>query len=366
MKKLKRTLLVSIATLGFSVSPLMIEAQATHYSVVAGDTLWKVAKANGVTVAELKQWNNLTSDLLQIGQKLTVSATTPETPETPTEPSTVYTVVAGDSLWKIANAHGVTVSQIKQWNNLTSDFLQIGQKLKLTGTTAPETPEEPSEPSTVYTVVAGDSLWKIANAHGVTVAQIKQWNNLTSDFLQIGQKLKLTGTTAPETPEEPSEPSTVYTVVAGDSLWKIANAHGVTVAQIKQWNNLTSDFLQIGQKLKLTGTTAPETPEEPSEPSTVYTVVAGDSLWKIANAHGVTVAQIKQWNNLTSDFLQIGQKLKLAGTAAPEEPSKQYTVVKGDSLWTIAKANGTTVAKIKQLNNLTSDFLQIGQKLTIK
>ncbi|MGX7100382.1 LysM peptidoglycan-binding domain-containing protein, partial [Globicatella sanguinis] len=261
---------------------------------------------------------------------------------------------------------GVTVAQIKQWNNLTSDFLQIGQKLKLTGTTAPETPEEPSEPSTVYTVVAGDSLWKIANAHGVTVAQIKQWNNLTSDFLQIGQKLKLTGTNAPETPEEPSEPSTVYTVVAGDSLWKIANAHGVTVAQIKQWNNLTSDFLQIGQKLKLTGTTAPETPEEPSEPSTVYTVVAGDSLWKIANAHGVTVAQIKQWNNLSSDFLQIGQKLKLAGTTAPEEPSKQYTVVKGDSLWTIAQAHGTTVAKIKQLNNLTSDFLQIGQKLTIK
>ena len=306
MKNLKRTLLVSIATLGFSVSPLMIEAQATHYSVVAGDTLWKVAKANGVTVAELKQWNNLTSDFLQIGQKLTVSATTPETPEAPTEPSTVYTVVAGDS------------------------------------------------------------LWKIANANGVTVAQIKQWNNLTSDFLQIGQKLKLTGTTAPETPEEPSEPSTVYTVVAGDSLWKIANANGVTVAQIKQWNNLTSDFLQIGQKLKLTGTTAPETPEAPTEPSTVYTVVAGDSLWKIANAHGVTVAQIKQWNNLTSDFLQIGQKLKLAGSAAPEEPSKQYTVVKGDSLWTIAKAHGTTVAKIKQLNNLTSDFLQIGQKLTIK
>ncbi|NLJ19002.1 LysM peptidoglycan-binding domain-containing protein, partial [Globicatella sulfidifaciens] len=168
MKNLKRTLLVSIATLGFSVSPLMIEAQATHYSVVAGDTLWKVAKANGVTVAELKQWNNLTSDFLQIGQKLTVSATTPETPEAPTEPSTVYTVVAGDSLWKIANANGVTVAQIKQWNNLTSDFLQIGQKLKLTGTTAPETPEAPTEPSTVYTVVAGDSLWKIANAHGVT------------------------------------------------------------------------------------------------------------------------------------------------------------------------------------------------------
>src|SRR5574344_1882762 len=232
MKNLKRTLLVSIATLGFSVSPLMIEAQATQYSVVAGDTLWKVAKANGVTVAELKQWNNLTSDFLQIGQKLTVSATTPEAPEapeTPTEPSTVYTVAAGDSLWKIANANGVTVAQIKQWNNLTSDFLQIGQKLKLTGTTAPEAPEEPSEPNTVYTVVAGDSLWKIANANGVTVAQIKQWNNLTSDFLQIGQKLKLTGTTAPEAPEEPSEPNTVYTVVAGATLWNIANANGKTV-----------------------------------------------------------------------------------------------------------------------------------------
>ncbi len=185
MKNLKRTLLVSIATLGFSVSPLMIEAQATHYSVVAGDTLWKVAKANGVTVAELKQWNNLTSDFLQIGQKLTVSATTPETPEAPTEPSTVYTVVAGDSLWKIANAHGVTVAQIKQWNNLTSDFLQIGQKLKLAGTAAPE------EPSKQYTVVKGDSLWTIAKAHGTTVAKIKQLNNLTNDFLQIGQKLTI-------------------------------------------------------------------------------------------------------------------------------------------------------------------------------
>ncbi len=195
----------------------------------------------------------------------------------------------------------------------------------------------------IYTVVAGDSLWSIANRFGTTIDAIKSLNNLTSDVLQIGQQLKIPTS---------EQNATIYTVVAGDSLWTIAKRFGTTVDAIKSLNNLTSDILQIGQRLKI----------PTSEQTTTYTVVAGDSLWSIANRFGTTVDAIKSLNNLTSDILQIGQQLKIPTS---EQNATIYTVVAGDSLWTIAKRFGTTVDAIKSLNNLTSNFLNVGQQLRI-
>ena len=93
----------------------------------------------------------------------------------------------------------------------------------------------------------------------------------------------------------------------------------------------------------------------------MYTVVAGDSLYAIANKFGITVNEIKALNNLTSDILSIGQKLKI--------PSKEnyltYTVKSGDNLYSIARNFNTTVSDIQALNNLTTSNLSIGQKLLI-
>ncbi|HEL9282140.1 TPA: 1,4-beta-N-acetylmuramoylhydrolase [Listeria monocytogenes] len=260
----------------------------------------------------------------------------------------------------------------------------------------------------IYTVVKGDSLWRIANNHKVTVANLKAWNNLKSDFIYPGQKLKVsagsttsdTNTSKPSTGTSTSKPSTgtstnakVYTVVKGDSLWRIANNNKVTIANLKAWNNLKSDFIYPGQKLKVsagstsnTNTSKPSTNTNTSKPSTntntnakVYTVAKGDSLWKIANNNKVTIANLKAWNNLKSDFIYPGQKLKVSAgsttntnTAKPStnNPSnstvKTYTVKKGDSLWAISRQYKTTVDNIKAWNKLTSNMIHVGQKLTIK
>ncbi|EAF1145998.1 1,4-beta-N-acetylmuramoylhydrolase [Listeria monocytogenes] len=260
----------------------------------------------------------------------------------------------------------------------------------------------------IYTVVKGDSLWRIANNHKVTVANLKAWNNLKSDFIYPGQKLKVsagsttsdTNTSKPSTGTSTSKPSTgtstnakVYTVVKGDSLWRIANNNKVTIANLKAWNNLKSDFIYPGQKLKVsagstsnTNTSKPSTNTNTSKPSTntntnakVYTVAKGDSLWRIANNNKVTIANLKAWNNLKSDFIYPGQKLKVSAgsttntnTAKPStnNPSnstvKTYTVKKGDSLWAISRQYKTTVDNIKAWNKLTSNMIHVGQKLTIK
>ena len=97
-------------------------------------------------------------------------------------PNTItYTVVAGDTLYGIANRYGTTVDAIKKLNNLSSNTLSIGQKLLI--------PSASSSSNITYTVVAGDTLYGIANRYGTTVDAIKKLNNLSSNTLSIGQKL---------------------------------------------------------------------------------------------------------------------------------------------------------------------------------
>jgi LysM repeat protein len=90
-----------------------------------------------------------------------------------------------------------------------------------------------------------------------------------------------------------------------------------------------------------------------------YTVVKGDSLWSIAKKYNTSVEELKKANNLSTNLLKIGQKLNIPNT-------NEYIVQKGDSLWKIANKYGTSVDKLKSINNLKSDVLQIGQKLIIK
>lgn len=99
------------------------------------------------------------------------------------------------------------------------------------------------------------------------------------------------------------------------------------------------------------------------EPGTIeYTVVSGDTLWSIANRYGTTVGEIKALNGLTSDLLLIGQVLKIP---SGQGTNISYTVVAGDTLWSIARRYGTTVDAIKRLNGLTGDEIRVGQTLLI-
>ena len=252
-----------------------------YYTVSSGDTLYAIANKYGVSVDELKLANNLSSNTLSIGQVLIIPSI--EEPETPNE--NIYIVKSGDTLYAIANQYGMTVDELKALNNLTSNTLSIGQKLVVSAGNAGTL--------NTYTVKAGDTLYSIANKYGLTVSELEQLNNLTSDVLSIGQILNVSNSVIPT-------PSNTYTVKSGDSLYSIAKQYGITVDALKSANGKTSNLLSIGEVLIIPTT---------NSNSITYTVKSGDSLWKIATNYGISVNALKQANNLTSDLLSIGQVL---------------------------------------------------------
>lgn len=198
-----------------------------YYTVVSGDSLWSIAKKFNTTVDNLKSLNNLTSNLLSIGQKLLIKkSVTPTTGD-------YYVVQSGDTLYSIAKNNNLTVDQIKTLNNLTSNILSIGQQLKLKETT------EPASTVNTYTVKSGDTLYSIAKKYNTTVSNLNTLNNLSTNTLSIGQVLKVPSASDIKT----------YTVVSGDTLYSIARKFNTTVSTLSDINNLATSVLSIGQKL---------------------------------------------------------------------------------------------------------------------
>ena len=389
--------------------------QGKTHTVVSGDTLSGIARKYGVTVAQLKQWNNLKSDLIHPGQVLKVSGDNtsnvkPSTDnnnnnntnkpggEKPTN-GTKHTVKSGETLYGISLKYGVTVAQIKQWNNLKNDIIYVGQSLIVSSngssnnqTEKPTTPTNPTTPNTnsqKHTVKSGDTLSGIAWKYGVTVAQLKQWNNLKSDIIYVGQTLIVKGGSSNNQTEKPTKPTTPntnsqkHTVKSGDTLSGIAWKYGVTVAQLKQWNNLKSDIIYVGQTLVVKGGTTNGSSSNQSQGSqnnnsstTTHTVRRGDTLYGISLRYGVSVNEIKQKNNLTSDMIYIGQTLAISGSSQSGNKtntqqtvstgtSSTYTVKSGDSLYKIASQHNVTVDQLKKENNLSGDMIYVGQTLRI-
>ena len=156
----------------------------------------------------------------------------------------------------------------------------------------------------------------------------------------------------------------IYTVIKGDSLYKIAQKYHTTVDELKKLNNLSSSNLTIGMKLKIPVSSSTTNNEEmsPSTKTYTYQVKKGDTLYQIAKNNNTSVAKLKKLNNLSSNTLTIGQTLLIP---SPEEEYFIYTIVKGDTLYQIAKKNNTTIDEIKKLNNLTTNTLKIDQKIKI-
>lgn len=147
--------------------------------------------------------------------------------------------------------------------------------------------------------------------------------------------------------------SNVYTVKRGDTLYSIATRFNTTVDTLKELNNLVGNSLSVGQKIVI--------PKDDMSLN-MYIVKSGDNLYSIARRYNTSVDVIKSLNNLTNDTLSIGQILILK----PDEVEEDYYIVKkGDTLYSIAKMTNTDVDTIKNLNNLDSNMVSIGQKLII-
>ena len=183
----------------------------------------------------------------------------------------------------------------------------------------------------VYRVKSGDYLGRIASRHRCTVAQIKRWNNLSSNNIRVGQRLVIyRGGSAPASAASSSsstsssssnvkapENATTYTVKSGDVLGKIAERHGCTVAQLKAWNNLTSNNIKVGQKLIVSGKASSSATDAPAQTSgsgeyVTYVVKNGDSFYSIAkNYPGVSAQNIMDYNGLSSSKIKAGMTIRI-------------------------------------------------------
>ena len=256
-----------------------------------------------------------------------------------------YIVKKGDTLYSIAKTYNTTVDNIKKLNNLTSNTLSIGQKIRLN-----DQIDNQSEDNT-YIVKSGDTLYSIAKKFNIKVDNLKEANNLTSNMLSLNQKLII-----PKISNK--EDYLLYTVKKGDNLYNIANSYNTTVSDIMSLNNLSSNILSIGQTLKIP---LKEVETSNSTEYTEYIIKKGDSLYSISKTYGVPIDEIMRYNGLTSNLLNVGKVIRIPLS----NNTKTYIVKSGDTLYSIAKANNTTVDDIKSKNNLTSNILTIGKTLNI-
>ncbi|HJR99831.1 MAG TPA: LysM peptidoglycan-binding domain-containing protein, partial [Flavobacterium sp.] len=279
-----------------------------------------------------------------------------------------------------------------------------------TTTTAVATVEKPAFPigsiTQYYKVKQGDNLSSIANLYNVEISELKKWNKLSSNTVSYGKVLTIiapeieTNTAVASTNSKAnkvekikkdikadsliSNSKTNYIVQKGDNLSDIAEENNVTVAQIKEWNNLSGNTIQAGTSLQVSNKEI-ETKEAiaatPELKNIEYTVQRGDNLGSISKKFGTAVTDLKEWNHLSDNNIAFGKTLIVAKNEVAINTSKasvasfkknnnasnhDYLVQKGDSLFSIAKKySGVSVADIKKWNNINNEDIKPGMKLKI-
>ena len=311
-----------------------------------------------------------------------------------------YRIARGDTLGGIAQRFRTSVRQLQRWNGLTSTRIRAGRYLivKAEGLSATTVAGSQTGGLGKYRVRPGDNLSVIAGRHGMTVAQLKRRNGLTSNRIIAGRYLLVrspnsVSRTRRRAASVPVPASERYKIRAGDNLSTIAQRFGATVGDLKAWNNLRGSRIRAGKWLVVDPTPAggssarSSTQAEGSSPSTAfstagsaparYKIRTGDSLIVIANRLGVTVKQLRAWNGLRNsriragDYLTIGQAPASSAARSRElalatSGSGRYRIRSGDTLSVIASRFGVTVAELKVWNGLGSSRIRAGRYLNVK
>ncbi len=315
----------------------------TH-EVTNGDTLWSLSKEYNTPLKLIVAINNVEDeDTLSIGQIIKIPQD-----NLPVADYTLHTVKKGETLWSIAQECNLSINQIIAANNLAnSELISIGQQIEIPSikNATPETNiitqpvidkkndimnDNISQPENT------ESVWSITEKYKVSNNSIASDNNIgNSELISIGPEMKTSShkNAVFETnisnqtvinkknnkinnnisQPENAEP-TIYTVEAGDNLWNISRKYGVSVAVITDINNLgDKDLLSPGQKIEIPAIVGVSNYNQKQEPTIVnYTIVKGDSLWSISRRYDISMNAIISSNNLKEiTRLSIGQKLEL-------------------------------------------------------
>ncbi|MGX7196414.1 LysM peptidoglycan-binding domain-containing protein [Enterococcus olivae] len=410
------------ARYGVTVSQLQSWNNISGHLIYVGQTL-KVSQSGGSSSSNNSSSSNSSSN------------TNNSSSSSNQNKGTTYTIKSGDTLSAIGARYGVTVSQLQSWNNISGHLIYVGQTLKVSqsgGSSSTGNSNSSNNSSntnnssnntnqnkgTTYTIKSGDTLSAIGARYGVTVSQLQSWNNISGHLIYVGQTLKVsqsgssssTGNSNSSNNSSSSSNTnnssnssnqnkgTSYTVKNGDTLSAIGSRYGVTVSQLQSWNNISGYLIYVGQTLKVSqsgsssntsnsnsssssssssnssNTSSSTSNTSQNNSGSTYTVKAGDTLSGIASKNGVSISQLRSWNNISGDLILVGQKLKTSqsGSSASntssttqQNASKQYQVKQGDSLWQIAQSHNTSVSQLRSLNNLNSDTIYVGQTLKV-
>jgi membrane-bound lytic murein transglycosylase D len=276
-----------------------------------------------------------------------------------------HKVKRGDNLSDIADKYNVAMSDLKKWNHLKSNQVQLGKSLKII---------------TDERIAVVQKVKKAKNPTEV-IADAKSNSDDEKVVAVLDKSVSKKELIKKEAKTENTIVANEHVVKQGDNLTSIAKEHRVYVADLKKWNNLKDGNIQLGDKLKLSAASKEIALEEDKQTTetTFYTVRKGDNISLIASNNKVTIADLKEWNNLDSNIVKVGAKLKIEkATETVVEVSKKetkkkdkyqeqslYVVQKGDSLYSISQKHHTTVADIKELNGIKDENLQPGMKLKI-
>ncbi len=261
-----------------------------------------------------------------------------------------------------------------------------------------------------HKVSAGDTVSALAHKYGTTTTRISAANGLDRKAtIFVGQTLLIpTGTPKLAAPKaaahaKASARTATHTVKVGDTVWKIAQSHGTSIAAIVTANRLDSRAtIHVGEKLKVPGSKRAKAPSSASKspakasatPSTstrTHVVASGDTLWHLAQRYGTTVSALTRENHLSrSGVIHPGQKLTVPGSAThggsathAKSASKAtvataktvskassvggtYVVRPGDTLGGIAKRVGSTVSALAKANSIANpSLIRVGQRISV-
>jgi membrane-bound lytic murein transglycosylase D len=331
---------------------------AINYRVKKDDSLLGISEMFNCRVSDIRNWNDIpytrsvkVDEILTIyvpeSQKHYYAGLNADSEESSsgtlrsnnTSSSLIYhKIKKGENLTQIAELYKVTSEQLKDWNNITGNKIFSGRVLKIykDGKGVTKTTSTIASSNYRYKVRNGDSLSEIAEKFGVSISDLKKWNNLRSNTIVAGKTIKIITNTDPTTTaygdnsNNRSTNLTYYKVRKGDNISEIAKKFNVKASDIILWNNLKNNVVLAGSRIKIYSYNSIYEVDEDivnSENSTnsrlesvsnknenrggYHTVKSGETLYSIAKKYNLSVTKLKQLNNISSNKIKVGVRLRI-------------------------------------------------------
>jgi membrane-bound lytic murein transglycosylase D len=387
---------------------------AVVYTVKKDDSLLGIADRFNTRVSDIRNWNNIPyTTTIRVGQKLSIyvpednedyytsldKSTKIEEKATLESQYVYHKIRRGESLGLIASRYRVRVSDIKEWNNLSSNKIIAGKSLKIY-TDGSEPTKYVANTNKVYKnskaslhrykVRKGDAISLIAEQYGVTARDIRRWNGLKSNKIIAGQTLKIF-TNYPYAPDNDNVTTTStstsrsgnavhYKIKSGDTLGDIAELYNVRASDIRGWNGISGSKIIVGETLIIYPNSSTGTNQIVSTDKTIssqtssgkyitHKIQMGETIGTISRKYNVTESDLRRWNDIQGSKIVAGKSLKIYPTSNVEMRSKDFTyhiVKRGETISGIAEKYHVPVSSIRSWNNLSSNKIIAGSTIKLK